>query len=52
MDEQDNLLYSFFNADQICDFLLSIEMKPFVELSFMPRRSPLAARRCSITAPT
>ena len=31
-----NFLYSFFNADQICDFLLSIGMKPFVELSFMP----------------
>ena len=30
------LLYSFFNADQIWDFLLSIGMKPFVELSFMP----------------
>ena len=36
MDEQNRLLYSFFNADQICDFLLSIGMKPFVELSFMP----------------
>src|SRR5688572_4141971 len=32
----DELLYSFFNADQIIDFLLSIGMKPFVELSFMP----------------
>ena len=29
-------LYSFFNIDQIFDFLLSIGMKPFVELSFMP----------------
>jgi xylan 1,4-beta-xylosidase len=36
MDEQNKLLYSFFNADQIWDFLLSISMKPFVELSFMP----------------
>ena len=27
---------SFFNADQIFDFLLSIGMKPFVELSYMP----------------
>ncbi len=36
MDERDEMLYSFFNADQICDFLLSIGMKPFVELSFMP----------------
>lgn len=34
--EQNQLLYSFFNADQIMDFLLSIGMRPFVELSFMP----------------
>ena len=34
--EDDSLIYSFFNADQICDFLLSIGMRPFVELSFMP----------------
>jgi len=34
--EKDQLLYSFFNADRIIDFLLSIGMKPFVELSFMP----------------
>ena len=36
MCESDKLVYSFFNADQICDFLLSIGMKPFMELSFMP----------------
>ncbi len=30
------LIYSFFNADSIVDFLLSIGMRPFVELSFMP----------------
>ena len=36
MMENDQLVYSFFNADQIFDFLLSINMKPFVELSFMP----------------
>ena len=36
MDENNQLIHSFFNADQICDFLLSIGMKPFVELSFMP----------------
>ncbi len=35
-DSAGRLLYSFFNADLICDFLLSIGMKPFVELSFMP----------------
>jgi xylan 1,4-beta-xylosidase len=34
--EKNKLRYSFFNADQIFDFLLSIGMKPFVELSFMP----------------
>jgi len=34
--ENDALVYSFYNADQICDFLLSIGMRPFVELSFMP----------------
>jgi xylan 1,4-beta-xylosidase len=33
----EKLSYSFFNADQILDFLLSIGMKPFVELSFMPK---------------
>jgi len=31
------LLYSFFNVDQVVDFILSIGMKPFVELSFMPK---------------
>jgi xylan 1,4-beta-xylosidase len=36
MCENDQLLYSFFNADQVLDFLLSIGMRPFVELSFMP----------------
>jgi xylan 1,4-beta-xylosidase len=34
--EEEQLLYSFFNADQIIDFLLSIGMRPFIELSFMP----------------
>ncbi|MGH8234477.1 MAG: GH39 family glycosyl hydrolase, partial [Rhodanobacteraceae bacterium] len=34
--EMDKNLYSFFNADQIFDFLVSIGMKPLVELSFMP----------------
>lgn len=33
---QNRLIYSFFNADRIIDFLLSIGMRPFVELSFMP----------------
>lgn len=34
--QNEELLYSFFNADQVFDFLLSIGVKPFVELSFMP----------------
>lgn len=32
----DKFLYSFFNTDRIWDFLLSIGMRPFVELGFMP----------------
>lgn len=36
INQSETLLYSFFNCDQIIDFLLSIGMKPFVELSFMP----------------
>ncbi len=36
VNENNELVYSFFNADQICDFLLSIGMRPFMELSFMP----------------
>ncbi len=36
VNEENELVYSFFNADQICDFLLSIGMRPFTELSFMP----------------
>ncbi|MEO8154135.1 MAG: hypothetical protein ABI605_13775 [Rhizobacter sp.] len=35
--QNDQPLYSFFNTDRIFDFLLSIGMKPVVELSFMPR---------------
>ena len=34
--DDNEIRYSFFNSDQIFDFLLSIGMKPFVELSFMP----------------
>ncbi|MDQ2822307.1 MAG: glycosyl hydrolase [Pseudomonadota bacterium] len=34
--QQEKLLYSFFNADQIIDFLVSIGMRPIIELSFMP----------------
>src|SRR5580658_388999 len=31
MCEMGQLVYSFFNADQVCDFLMSIGMAPFVE---------------------
>jgi xylan 1,4-beta-xylosidase len=44
--ESDELVYSFFNADQIFDFLISIGMHPFVELSFMP--SALASGRKTV----
>lgn len=35
-DAPATLRYSFFNIDSIFDFLLSIGMKPFIELGFMP----------------
>ena len=49
-------LYSFFNTDQINDYLLSIGMKPFVELSFMPSMlssgaSTVFQYRANITPP-
>jgi xylan 1,4-beta-xylosidase len=34
--ENGQLIYSFHNIDVIFDYLLSIGMRPFVELSFMP----------------
>jgi xylan 1,4-beta-xylosidase len=34
--QNDQYLYSFFNADQIWDDVLAIGMRPLVELSFMP----------------
>lgn len=36
-DEKKKLLYAFQNVDKIYDFLRSIDMRPSVELSFMPR---------------
>ena len=35
--EQNRLIYSFFNAESIWDALLAMDVRPFVELSFMPR---------------
>lgn len=34
--QSDEFVFSFFNVDRIFDFLLSIGMKPIVELGFMP----------------
>jgi xylan 1,4-beta-xylosidase len=54
---QDRLLHSFLNADRIFDFLLSIGMKPFVELSFMPQalasgRTTVFKYRGNVTPPS
>jgi xylan 1,4-beta-xylosidase len=37
---------SFFNIDSIFDFLLSIGMKPFIELGFMPSALASGAQTC------
>src|SRR5215469_17624992 len=37
-DKQGNPIYNWQYIDQLYDFLLSIHMKPFVELSFMPNQ--------------
>ena len=37
VDQAGERVDSFFNADQIMDFLVEIGMRPFVELSMMPR---------------
>ena len=44
--QNNKLLYSFFNCDQVFDFLLSIGMRPFVELGFMP--GALASGRTTV----
>jgi xylan 1,4-beta-xylosidase len=54
--QDEKLLYSFFNADRIIDFLLSIGMRPFVELSFMPEtlasgRTTVFSYRGNVTPP-
>jgi xylan 1,4-beta-xylosidase len=45
-EESNKYVLSFTNTDSIFDFLLSIGMKPFIELSFMP--SALTSGKCSI----
>eukprot|EP00040_Diaphanoeca_grandis_P040322 m.261685 g.261685 ORF g.261685 m.261685 type:complete len:576 (-) comp42806_c0_seq1:143-1870(-) len=34
---KDAPLYEFYNVDQVFDFLVSLDIKPVVELSFMPK---------------
>jgi xylan 1,4-beta-xylosidase len=45
VSEMNQGLYSFFNADQVMDFLVSISVRPFVELSFMPEMLASASTR-------
>lgn len=45
-DSDGNLRYSFFNIDSIFDFLLSIGMKPFLELGFMPEALASGPETC------
>jgi xylan 1,4-beta-xylosidase len=40
------LRYSFFNIDAVFSFLLSIGMKPFIELSFMPSALASGSATC------
>jgi xylan 1,4-beta-xylosidase len=55
--EEKQLLYSFLNTDRIFDFLLSIGMRPFVELSFMPEtlasgHTTVFSYRANVTPPS
>ncbi len=43
---ESSLRYSFFNIDSIFDGLLSIGMKPFIELGFMPSALASGATTC------
>lgn len=45
-DRSGNLSYSFFNIDSVFDFLLSIGMKPFIELGFMPEALASGSTTC------
>jgi xylan 1,4-beta-xylosidase len=55
--EKGKPVYSFFNADCLWDFLLAIDMRPFVELSFMPTTLASGSTtvfhyRANVTPPT
>ena len=45
-DSDGRLRYSFFNIDSIFDFLLTIGMKPFIELGFMPEALASGTTTC------
>lgn len=45
-DRNGNLSYSFFNIDSVFDFLISIGMKPFIELGFMPEALASGTTTC------
>lgn len=45
-DRDGNLSYSFFNIDSVFDFLISIGMKPFIELGFMPEALASGTTTC------
>ena len=46
MQPTGKLIYNFFNIDSIFDFLLSIGMKPFLELGFMPSALASGEQTC------
>ena len=45
-DEKGNPIYNWQYIDQLYDFLLSIDVKPFVELSFMPKALASGDKTC------
>lgn len=45
-DKNGNPIYNWQYIDQLYDFLLSIDVKPFVELSFMPKALASSDKTC------
>lgn len=50
-DDAGNPVYSFVLIDKVIDYLLSIGLRPFVELSFMPQALASIAERTVYSAP-
>ncbi len=50
-DKEGEPVYSFVLLDKVFDFLLSIGLKPFVELSFTPQEMALVPERTVFSAP-